>query len=489
MDSLSDLQHSLQVSKRRISEEERREKRQARIGLASNVVGLGAGVAATGAALTDDRLVGGDLARGHSNSVSRTVHSVGRKIPKPIQRLQRKHPKLAPTLAVGGAALQLGNIGGDAVANRVLARSAKKDDVKKSFVIPRAYQMRPSVETADATQIGKSLMASSAYKVSSRRLAGAVGARPNTSGYTNFSSPKKTGSPSTLRMTSTGSSGGSSGPYQIRAKRPAAAVPSARPVSQPVKTARASGTWNNMSSAVGTGKPGPYKVRVKQSAAPAPASTGGEKVGSGRLKRLGQKISGSLRAKGNEASNALSYATGGSRTSGIASQASANARRADIRGSAAAQFKPGPVGGGKSGPYQVKKPMPKAEPQSQVRYDIPKQKSDPTPASTWNVSNASGSYGGTSGPYKVFKPGSKSLKDMKPGSAAPGSSSPSSDLVPANGGAGAKEVSEAEKKRGAWASMNPRSQGLVQGAGLTAGGAVLGSTVTNISRSRERNYG
>lgn len=100
-----------------------REKMQARVGLASNIVGLTAGAAAMGASLKDDRLKDG-------GKVARKIYAAGQKMPSPTNKyLSRINPtkakKISSRLAVGAAGLQAGNIVGDAVANRVLSRESK----------------------------------------------------------------------------------------------------------------------------------------------------------------------------------------------------------------------------------------------------------------------------------------------------------------------------------------------------------------------------
>jgi Putative phage serine protease XkdF len=95
----------------------KRQRTQAQVGLASNVVGLGAGAAGTAAALRDDRFKSG-------GKLARKLSSASSKIPAPISG---KTGKAGAVLAGGALGLQLANIGGDLVANRVLARSAKKD--------------------------------------------------------------------------------------------------------------------------------------------------------------------------------------------------------------------------------------------------------------------------------------------------------------------------------------------------------------------------
>lgn len=108
--------------------EQKRNRTQARVGLASNALGLTAGAAATGAALRDERFE-------HGGRVAQRLFKIGQKIPKPIQRLNDKlGTKGKAALAGGALALQAGNIGGDVVANRVLARNAAPapGKVKKS---------------------------------------------------------------------------------------------------------------------------------------------------------------------------------------------------------------------------------------------------------------------------------------------------------------------------------------------------------------------
>ena len=89
------------------------ERRQAQIGLASNVVGIGAGAAGT------------YEAGKHWNEQRKT----------PSGRRQIKRIKVTgrtKALAAGALGLQVGNLVGDAVANRVLARAAKKEEPKET---------------------------------------------------------------------------------------------------------------------------------------------------------------------------------------------------------------------------------------------------------------------------------------------------------------------------------------------------------------------
>ena len=119
--------------------EEKRNRTQARVGLATNVIGIGAGAAATPAAF---KSVG--------EARNRVRESKGQipKIKKPSAfkskmgslkavkagREFMEKPKVGLGLAAGGAALQVGNLAGDFVANRVLARSAKKEKVGKGYI-------------------------------------------------------------------------------------------------------------------------------------------------------------------------------------------------------------------------------------------------------------------------------------------------------------------------------------------------------------------
>lgn len=107
-----------EISKKRLTPEQKaeqqRQRTQARVGLASNVLGLGAGTAGLYAAAKDPAL---------RKKIGTTVHT------KPV-----KISGKTKALAGGALALQAANIGGDVVANRVLARSAGgPEGVKKEY--------------------------------------------------------------------------------------------------------------------------------------------------------------------------------------------------------------------------------------------------------------------------------------------------------------------------------------------------------------------
>jgi hypothetical protein len=112
-----------------LSARKKRERTEARIGLATNIVGIGAGIAATPPAvkavgekhreLKGKKAATGPKHRGHGRIAEL----------KPIAAARKagSTPKGALAIAGGAAGLQVGNLGGDFVANRVLSRSAKKD--------------------------------------------------------------------------------------------------------------------------------------------------------------------------------------------------------------------------------------------------------------------------------------------------------------------------------------------------------------------------
>jgi Putative phage serine protease XkdF len=105
------------------TKQKKRERTEARIGLATNVVGIGAGAAATPPAL---KAVGAKYreAKGLPPKAKFEPRHKGGKLTKLKGLAGGK--KAALTLAGGAAGLQVANLGGDFVANRVLARSAKK---------------------------------------------------------------------------------------------------------------------------------------------------------------------------------------------------------------------------------------------------------------------------------------------------------------------------------------------------------------------------
>ena len=109
------------------TEREKREKTQARVGLASNVVGLTAGVAATAAAARNKALR--QPVQGNAGpATSRLTRYV--KTPGGRARLIRAG-------AIGALGLQVTNTAGDVVANRVLSRESK---IGKADIMPLIEQ-------------------------------------------------------------------------------------------------------------------------------------------------------------------------------------------------------------------------------------------------------------------------------------------------------------------------------------------------------------
>jgi hypothetical protein len=110
---------------------QKRQKRQAQIGLASNVVGIGAGLAGTAEAYNKFKSARGKtkatkIPKGEGGKFA----AAGKKIGGSFKRVGGKR---AAVIGAGGLlGLQVANVAGDAVANRVLSREAKKDHVKKS---------------------------------------------------------------------------------------------------------------------------------------------------------------------------------------------------------------------------------------------------------------------------------------------------------------------------------------------------------------------
>jgi hypothetical protein len=130
-----------------MTKQQKNQQTQARVGLASNVVGLGAGIAGTAAALRDDRFKEGGKA-------AKWLHEKSGKLPSPISS---KKGRAGAMLAGGALGLQVANIAGDAVANRVLARSAKKPETHKKLVkknAPDAKQIKYKLVKKGVNAVG-----------------------------------------------------------------------------------------------------------------------------------------------------------------------------------------------------------------------------------------------------------------------------------------------------------------------------------------------
>ena len=113
-------------------EQQRRQKRQAQVGLASNVVGLTAGGVAIGSALKDER-----MAAEEAPKAIKLLARAGKKIPN----ISPRAGKAGAIAATGALGLQALNVGGDAVANRVLSRESKKKVAKALGDIVNARRM------------------------------------------------------------------------------------------------------------------------------------------------------------------------------------------------------------------------------------------------------------------------------------------------------------------------------------------------------------
>ena len=107
------------------SDKARRERTEARVGLASNALGIAAGTAALATAAQNPALK------------KPALHNAGPVTGRIVRRMGLKGGnagRLIRAGAIGAAGLQAANLGGDIVANRVLSREATKgSDVKKSI--------------------------------------------------------------------------------------------------------------------------------------------------------------------------------------------------------------------------------------------------------------------------------------------------------------------------------------------------------------------
>lgn len=129
------------------------EKKQARVGLASNFIGIAAGTAATAAALRNPALrrpgssspgpVTGRALRAASGRQGRVARVLG---------TPRGRAALIAAGAGGALGLQVANLGGDLVANRVLSRESK---IGKSGVDEKKGEaVRKSIEQSVVSKAG-----------------------------------------------------------------------------------------------------------------------------------------------------------------------------------------------------------------------------------------------------------------------------------------------------------------------------------------------
>lgn len=112
----------------------KRNRTQARVGLATNAVGIGAGTAALGSALKSPNLPKPKGLKPITNAL-KPLKTAAKPITQAATRVRTLKPVAGATkwagqhkgaVAVGAVGLQTANLAGDAIANRVLARNAKK---------------------------------------------------------------------------------------------------------------------------------------------------------------------------------------------------------------------------------------------------------------------------------------------------------------------------------------------------------------------------
>lgn len=109
------------MSQRLTAEEKRNQKRQATVGLASNILGISAGTAALAASARNKAFKNPNNAKNAGPVTSRMLRKIN---------MSPKNKKRLILAGAGGAVgLQAANLGGDLVTNRVLAREVKKNDM------------------------------------------------------------------------------------------------------------------------------------------------------------------------------------------------------------------------------------------------------------------------------------------------------------------------------------------------------------------------
>lgn len=137
-DGAYELVRKMNPTQSDLAAQKKRERRQAQVGLASNVIGLGAGIAGTAEAHQKFKAVRAEKAKNKPFKVKGGSFKV--KMPaglagaaetagKYASKVKTKH---VVGLAGAGLGLQVANVAGDAVANRVLSR-ASKDEKKRDI--------------------------------------------------------------------------------------------------------------------------------------------------------------------------------------------------------------------------------------------------------------------------------------------------------------------------------------------------------------------
>lgn len=114
---------------------EKEKRTQARVGLASNIVGMAAGTAAMVTAAKNPALKKGGAHAGNAGPATRWLA-------RKMGSSEASAAKLYRAGAAGALGLQVANTGGDLVANRVLSRESKKKVSKsETEVAPVKYKM------------------------------------------------------------------------------------------------------------------------------------------------------------------------------------------------------------------------------------------------------------------------------------------------------------------------------------------------------------
>ena len=138
------------------------DKTKQRLGQTSNVVGLGAGLAATPGAIAavrpayrkavgkpklDTPSLGKRLKRigqAHPNTFRGDMASAGRHTLKALKR-----PKVALGLAAGAAGLQVGNVAGDALVSQLLKDKPKKKPVRRPVAKSDTFEIYTEISKVD----------------------------------------------------------------------------------------------------------------------------------------------------------------------------------------------------------------------------------------------------------------------------------------------------------------------------------------------------
>lgn len=141
-----------EVNKRETKAEKDRNRREARVGLASNVLGLAAGGAALATAAKNPAFRTGRLK--DAGPVTRRAVAGGRKMMTP-----KRAKRVVQAGAAGAIGLQAANFGGDIVTNRVLLRESKTDSkgVKKMDFqsVIKSHEQRGETGVGENLEFGK----------------------------------------------------------------------------------------------------------------------------------------------------------------------------------------------------------------------------------------------------------------------------------------------------------------------------------------------